>query len=329
MCTVTLDRVQSIAAPVSPQPSRYGWASAFWALLAGSLLAFAMLVILAIALSALPLQVLETRYPQVPGWGWPWRIGGIWAAVADIGPWLLAGTLVAFGVGLYVGWRTGRPCARWPIAVCAILVGWIPLAQGTDAGVLGVSGALAFCAMWWTTHKVATVPRPRLPGSPRLRIALGVTLIAALTGASVSYAALHPIRASTSDTPSHVTLRAGMSERVPLFLDNDGPISVRVLGISLRNAPELRIARVERDGPRTEGPTIDSLYSPAGKPQLEAGQHQILWLTIRGPRSCPVGRPTLTAFDVSLTVAGVHRIQRVPLPRPVPVDCRPGHRTPR
>jgi hypothetical protein len=284
MCAVTLDRVQSVAVPVSPQASRYGWASAFWALLAASLLAFAMLVILAIALSALPLQVLGTRYPQVPGWGWPWRIGGIWAAVADIGPWLLVGTLVAYGVGLYVGWRT---------------------------------------------HKVATLPRPRLPGSPRLRIALGVTLAAALAGASVSYAALHPMRASTSDTPSHVTLRGGTSERFPLFLDNDGPIPARVLGISLRNAPDLRIARVERDGPRTEGPTIDSLYSPAGQPQIEAGHHQILWLTIRGPRACSVVRPTLTAFDVSLTVAGVHRIQRVARARPVPVDCRPGHRTSR
>jgi hypothetical protein len=124
-----------------------------------------------------------------------------------------------------------------------------------------------------------------------------------------------------------VTLRAGMSERFPLFLDNDGPISARVLSISLPNAPDLRIARVERDGPPTEGPTIDSLYSPAGQPQLEAGQHQVLWLTIRGPRSCPVVRPTVSAFDVSLTVAGVHRIQRVPLARPVPVDCRAGHRT--
>jgi hypothetical protein len=319
---VTLDRVQSVAAPVSREPSRYGLGSALWALLAGSLLAFAMLVILAIGLSASPLQIFETRYPQVPGRGWPWRIDGVWAAVADIGPWLLVGTLVAYGVGLYVGWRTGRPRARWPIGLCAILVGWIPLAQGADAGILGVGGGLAFFAMWWTTHKVATVPRPRLPGSPRLRIALGVTLAAALTGVSVSYAALHPIRASTSDSPSHVTLRAGLSERLAVFVHNDGPLPARVLRISLADAPDLRIARVERDGPATHGPTSDSLYSPAGHPQITAGRQRILWLTIRGPRSCSLVRPTVTALDVLLTVAGVHRIQHVPLARPVHVGCR-------
>jgi hypothetical protein len=313
----------TVAAPASRE--RYGWGSALWALLAGSLIAFAMLLVLAIALSASSLQVFPTRYPQVPGVGWPWRIDGIWAAVADIGPWLLVGTLVAYGVGLYVGWRTGRTHARWPIALCAILVGWIPLAQDTSAGVLGVGGGLAFFAMWWTTHQVASMPRPRLPGSPRLQIAVGVTLAAALTGISVSYAAFHPIRASTSDSPSRVTLRAGLSERFAVFLSNDGPVSARVLGISLTDAPDLRIVRVERDGPRTEGPTIDSLYSPAGRPQIEAGQQRTLWLTIRGPRSCSVVRPTVSALDVALTVAGAHRIQHVPLERPMRVGCRPTH----
>jgi hypothetical protein len=307
-------------------PVNYRWLSAFWALIGGSLLAFAGLIVLAFALSVTPFEIFETYYPQAPGAGWPWPVDGAWAALADVGPLLLVGTAVAVGVAAYVTSVIERPTARWPLGVCAVLVGWIPLAQSRHAGVLGVRGGVAFLAMWWTTHKTATLPRRGVPATRRLRVTLISVVAVVLTGVSLSYGTLHPIRASVSDDPGSVMLRDGVSARFPLFVSNDGPLAIRIVKLAAHDAPALSLARAEREGPRTQGPSIDSLYSPIRTPRISAGQQQTLWLTLAGPTRCASAPRSLDAIDVRLVVAGLERTQRVRLTRRLRISCPTTHR---
>jgi hypothetical protein len=293
--------------------------SAVWALLAGSIVS--VLPLFALFLALTPLQLLPGRFGPEPGSGWPWRVGGTWAALADLGPLLLVGTAVAGGVGLYVGWRTERRTARWPLVVCAALVGWVPVGATGRPGLLGASGGFAFLAMWWTTHRTAAMPRPALPGSRRVWAALLAALCLGLAAVSWSYDALHPIRFADGVFPNAATLRGGRSDRVLLVVGNMGPLPARILGLAPVDAPGLRLARVERDGPRTSGPTIDSLFSPAGHPRLAAGGTLMLWLTFTGPIRCsPL---VVRGFDVRLAVAGGEHTQRVDLTGPGRVSCAP------
>lgn len=318
--------VESVAHTHAAPPSRYGWMSALGALLAGSIVAFLALFLLELGLS--PLHVLPEGYPAEPGAGWPFRIDGTWSALADLGPLLLGAALIAGGVGLYMSSQTGRRTARWPIALCAIVVGWIPVAQSGRAGLLGVGGGLAFLAMWWTTRATADLHRPDLPGARRLRVVLAALLAVALLAVSVSYAALHPVRAAAITTDSGAaTLHRGISDRAALDLHNTGPLSVRILGLSLPDAPGLRVARLERDGPRTVGPSIEALFSPFGRPRIAPGDERTVWLTLAGPLDCSGSHWSIAAFDVRLAVAGSTRTQRVALTKPIAVGCRAPHRS--
>lgn len=300
--------------------------SALAALLAGSIVAFIPLSLVTLGLSAVHVLPINGDYPSEPGRGWPWRLDGAWAALADLGPLLLAVALVAGGVGFYVGSRTGRRTARWPLALCALLVGWIPVAQGGHAGLLGVGGGFMFLAMWWTTRTTAKMPRPTLPGNRRVLVAIAAVLAVGLVAVTLSYAVLHPVRAEIATTPTSVSLRDGVSERLPLDLHNEGPLSVRILGLSLHDAPRLRVTRLEREGPRTEGPTIDSLFSPFGRPRIAPGGSHTASLTLAGPARCSGPLDTVGSVDLRLAVAGVHRTRQVALAQPLRVVCRRPHR---
>jgi hypothetical protein len=319
-----MERVGPAQVPLTPP--RYGWFSALGALLAGSVGAYVGLFGLDIGFGAI-LHVLPGGGPAgpVPGAGWPWRIDGAWAVLADLGPLLVSAILVATLIAWFVEGRVARPTARWPIVLCATLVGWVPV-EGGRAGLLGVSGGLAFVAMWWTTHQTAAIPRPRLPGTrhPRFAATVAGFLIVGLAAASVSYGALHPIRADVFTSPETTSLHDGRTDRFPISIYNEGPVAIRILGVSLSPRSDLRVARLERSGPRTEGPTIDSLFSPAGTPRVPGGGEVDLWLTLSGPAECAGMTETLDTLDVRLVVAGLTRVQQVGLgPDALSVTCNP------
>jgi hypothetical protein len=317
-----------VAGIESSPPPRYGWLRALGALLGGSIIAYFGLFVFAFVLGVV-VHMLPGTLPEEPGVGWPWRIDGAWSALADLGPLLLTGALVAAGVGFYVGPRVGHPTARWPIVLCATLVGWVPIAQSGRGGLLPVSGGLAFVAMWWTTRKTSEMPRWRLPAaaiSPRVALTAVVAAVIALAAVSIAYSTLHPVRVASFSPPETATLFHGKTDRFPVPIYNEGPLPIRILAVSLPPTPGLRLARVERSGPRTEGPTIDSLYSPAGMPQVPSGAELSLWLTLTGPTDCIAAAQTVAALDVHVAVAGLDRSQRVRLgPHGLQVNCRPSH----
>ena len=132
-----------------------------------------------------------------------------------------------------------------------------------------------------------------------------------------------PVRVGVFTQPATATLHHGRTPRFPISVFNDGPLTVRIRGVSLAAIPDLRVARLEREGPRTEGPTIDSLYSPAGSPQIPSRGQLQLWLTLAGPTGCIAMSETVSALDVHLSVAGLDRTQRVRLgPSALEVNCR-------
>ncbi len=316
---------QRIARADLPIVPRYGWLSALGALLCGSIGAFLGLFALAIVFGVV-VHVLPGSVPggSGPGVGWPWRIDGAWAALADLAPLLVSGALLASSIGWFVEPHAAHLPARWPIALCATLVGWIPISQTGRSGLLGVSGGVAFLAMWWTTRKTSEIVRPRLPRVTHTRIAIAVAgLIAtALAAASVSYAALHPLSVGAFAPAGVATLHNGRTDRFPISIYNLGPLPVRILGVSISPSSDLRLVRVERSGPRTEGPTIDSLYSPAGTPRIPSAGELDLWLTLTGPAHCLGMAPTVEALSVQLVVAGIRRTQRAKLrPSALVVRC--------
>jgi hypothetical protein len=309
-----------------PEQPSYGWLSAVWAVLAGSLVALAPFVVIALSIDWLHLVPLGS--PSAPGRGWPWRIYGAWSVLADIGPVLVAAAVVTGCVGFYVAASTGGPRARWPILICAAAVGWIPVASGHHAGLVGVSTGLGFALMLWTTHQTGSMPRRRLPEAHGRTIVASAGILAlVLTAGSVSYGALHPIRVGYDGGAASATLRAGVSDLIPFEVDNDGPLAARLLGISVAGGRGVSVAAIEIPGPRSSGPTIDSLYMPAGTPHLAPGATLMLWLRFRGPARCTrAARLPVSALDVRLRVAGSERTQRVVLgPEPFVFLCRPTH----
>ncbi len=309
-----------------PAVPRYGWLSALGALLGGSIGAYLGLFSLAFVFGVV-VHVLPGNAPPGPGpgVGWPWRIDGTWAAFADLGPLLVTGAVLAWAIGWFVEPHAAHPPARWPIALCAALVGWVPISQNGRAGLLGVSGGVGFLAMWWTTRKTSEMVRPRLPRAshPRVAIAVAAAMATALAAASVSFAALHPLSLGTFVPAGAATLHNGRTDRFPISIYNLGPLPVRVVGVSISPTPGLRVVRVERPGPRTEGPTIDSLHSPAGTPRIPSAGELDLWLTLAGPARC-LAAMTVEAVDLRFVVAGVRRTQRVRFgPNALSVRCRP------
>jgi hypothetical protein len=365
----------------------YGWLSALWAVIAGSIVALAPFVVIDLSidwLHALPLASLNT-----PGTGWPWRVDGTWTLLADLGPLLVVATVVAGCVGFYVQASTGRPCARWPIVICAALVGWLPIAGGHHTGLLGISTGLGFLLMWWTTHRSAVMTRPGLPMTSRRLTAVAAAVVAVgLLAASLSYSVLHPARIALDTDPAAATLRGGVSELVPAEIDNDGPLPIRLLGISIPPSPRpvtvpskssvglssptsspghvrsrsassssglpaaspglataspgsataspgltsgksdpLRVAAIEVAGPRSSGPTIDSLFVAAGTRRIQPGGSLSIWLRLRGPTTCAAGSLTLDQLAVRVGVAGTARTRGLD-PGRLNISCQPAARTP-
>jgi hypothetical protein len=301
------------------EPPPLGWMKALLALLGGSFLA--VIPVLALLLVGGAVGLLPDMSPRESGVGWPWRIEGAWSLLADLGPLLFVATLVAGGVGFYVANRVGEPTARWPIALCATLVGWIPIAHDGNAGLVGASGGLAFFAMWFVTHRSARMPRRRLPGDGRLQLALCAVLAIGLTATTLSYGALHPLHASASVGP-YLPLRDGRTERVALYVHNEGALPVRVLALSIPAVRDLRVGSIERPGRHSADPSAHS----AGQPTVAAGDGRTLWVTLGAPPNCAGLRETFDAIDVRIAVAGLTRVQRVRLDEAVRVRCRSARR---
>ena len=190
-----------------------------------------------------------------------------------------------------------------------------------------MSGGVGFLAMWWTTRKTSEIVRPRLPGAshPRIAIAVAGVMATALAAASVSYAALHPLSVGAFVPAGAATLHNGRTDRFPISIYNLGPLprTRHRRRVDIAELPACGWFASSGPGPRTEGPTIDSLYSPAGTPRIPSGGELDLWLTLAGPAHC-LAAMTVEAVDLRFVVAGVRRTQRAALrPGALTVNCRP------
>jgi len=302
-----------------PAPALPSWWSTIWTVIAGTIVAWAALAIIVLPLSAL--HVVPLNSEDLPGTGWPWRIDGPWAFLADLGPVLGASFAFAAAVGFYLRRLTGVPPRRWPLALLAAAVGWIPIV-GSRPGLIGVGGGLAFVLVVWAARRWSLRERrPTRLSRPQLG-ALLVTAVA-LCAVSFSYGALHPLTARGSDS-SHVKLRNGRAKLV-LNLENAGPFSARVLGVRLVDPAGLRLERLQTDSERDEASTPEGLFRPLGKPTLDSGEdRRAVYLTVAS-RICMQPDTDaswmLEALNVRLRTAGTERTQRVALSPALRVRC--------
>lgn len=287
-------------------------------MIAGWIVAWAAFALVVWPLSEL--HVIPLNAESLPGTGWPWRIDGLWAFLADLGPLLAAGFAYAAGASFYLRRLTGVAPRRWPLALLAAAVGWIPLVDNRP-GLLGVSGGVAFLVMVWATRSWSVHERKPTRFS-RPQLAAAALVAAALFVLSFSYGALHPFAVDSSDL-TDIRLEDGRA-RLRINVENAGPFPARVLGIGLPSAQGLRLERLQTDSGRAEAPTLEGLFQPLGRPTLDSGAHSPVYLTVAS-KSC--GRReasaswTLEELDIRLRTAGVERIQRVPLFQALRVTC--------
>jgi hypothetical protein len=270
------------------------------------------------------LHLAPFGFGDTPGTGWPWRVDGAWAVLADVGP-LLATSFVFAGITCwYLTERNGVHARRWPLALVATIVGWLPFHDG-DAGLVAVSGGGAFCIVVIAAHHSSATERRPMPWSRRLVAALAAAVVV-LGAVSVAYGALHPlVLTSASFAPSvgvdppTLKLRDGRPERLTFSLENRGPAAARVLAVALADGHALRL-RVQIGGEDSRA------HAPRFEPRtLEPGQRRWLYAELRYPPCRRSGTRLLVplkAFDVRLRVAGRERTQRVRLDEALRVSCR-------
>ncbi len=297
----------SSGASPAPPPELPSWWGTIVAVIAGSIAAWALLIVVALPLALL--NVIPVG-PSKGHRGWPWRIDGAWSIAADLGPTLAAGIVVASCVAFYMESRTGVRPRRWPLALVAVAVGWLPVTGGAR-GLLAVSGTVAFVAIVFTARRWALAERRPLHWTrPAALATLAAGLL--LAAVSVSYGALHPLTAEGAANGPHghwnVALKDGRSGPVTLSLRNRGPLNARIVGVSVPGAPDLRV------GPAPQATTI--------KPGTDLTWAQFSLHTPWCSRVSKGSLRTVQDLDFRLRVAGVTRTQRVHLSPPLRVICR-------
>jgi hypothetical protein len=297
------------------------WWGTILAVIAGSIAAWALLILVALPLAILNVIPLGTDSGDA---GWPWRIDGPWSVAADLGPTLAVAIVVAFCVAFYLTTRTGVRPRRWPLALVAVTVGWLPVTGGAR-GLLAVSGTVAFVAIVFTARRWALAERRPLRWSRPVAVAILVAGLA-LAAVSVSYGALHPLTAKSANGRT-VALKHGHSGRVAVTLENRGPLDARILGVSVPGAPGLRVERARTDDPdRHVGPTIESLMNPLAGSRVKSGQSVIFAYLNLSAAACggDGGRSSWNVDDLNfrLRVAGLTRTQTVHLAPSLRVICR-------
>lgn len=315
--------------PVDPvdRPQRPSWWSTLLAVLGGSIVAGAGWLVVILALSWVHLVPLATH--DLPGSGWPWRIDGIWAFVADLGPLLAVGFTFAAATGMYLDMRTGVRSRRWPLAAVAASVGWF---AGVRHGLVAVSGSAALLAVVIAAHHWS-IPERRPPAWSRAMVAALAAAALGLGLATVSYSALHPLGAA-ADGDAVVTLSHGRSSLVAVDLASGGPLDARVSAIGLGRGgggSGLRLAAVEVESGATSAPTVAGLFRAFGVQTLAPGQHLQLFLTFAA--ACPSRPPSpdwlVSSLAMRLRIAGIERTASVAVAPALRVRCgRTGPRQP-
>ncbi len=313
---------EPVARPVpTAEPERVSWWQAIGAVLAGTIVVgFGCLAVL-VGLEAL--HLVPYSVSDAPGNGWPWRIDGAWALVADLGPTLAIAFAFAGVTCWYLTQRNGAHPRRWPLALVAAVVGWLPFA-GDERGLIAVSGGGAFCIVVIAARAWSAAERKPMPWSWPLLGGLGAVVLA-LGAASVAYGTLHPIAITNANYPPTAKLRDGRSDRLDFSISNRGPAAARILELRLVDAPGLRITDVQVGGERNRGRRRDTRTRALKPRTIERGEDLPLFVEVGYPRC---RRPNtgalwnLRTFDVRLRVAGTERMQRVVLDDALHVSCR-------
>jgi hypothetical protein len=285
---------------------RAGWGSSLWALLSGSLLALLLLLPVGLGLDALHLLGLGLGTQTTGGFGWPWRIVGVWSAAADLAPHLAVATLLAVTIGHYLPDRSdGQLSARWPIGLCALVFGW-PINRG---GYLGASIGLALVAMWIVTRLASGMPRPRFRFTPLISAAVAVGGCG-LTMASIAYGALYPVTAAYE--PASLSIGAAQGSALMLALKDSGPLPIHVLGLSLEDPAGVSVSR------QTQGEThgVAGLDGPVRSVRIAPGASAQLFGVLRVRRGAQ-GFESLSAVRVRYAVAGTVNRETVLFAHPI------------
>ncbi|HEY6886431.1 MAG TPA: hypothetical protein VI300_01590 [Solirubrobacter sp.] len=299
MSAVTFD------APAPVARVRLRWGQAIGAVLWAWLFAWALSLLWVLPLAML--RVMPLSAPDgVAGHGWPWRIDGPWSLAADVGPLLLAGLSVAFGIELFTRKWTGVSPRRLPFVVVAATLGWLPL-----GGVLGVGGAVAFFAMVWLTRNHSSRAGTPLRWT-RARALAAIAGVLALAATSFSFGLTHPLE---SPYAGHASYAHGATT-FHLELENIGLADARVLGIDVPGHRVTR-ARTENEAVR-EARTSDQLYKPLVGSTVAAGKGRTAYVSVAST-ACVIG--SLDRVGVRLRVAGQTVRQVVHLPRPAGLIC--------
>lgn len=302
--------------PDEPGPERVGWWQAILAVFAASVITTIGCALVVALLGAA--HLMPDGFGDAPGNGWPWRIGGLWAFFADLGPMLAVGFVFAGLTCWYLTLCNGVHSRRWPLVLVAAAVGWVPL-NGDLHGLLVMSGPAAFCVLVIAARAWSATERRPMPWSKALLAGI-LTASFALVAISVSYGTLHPLAMQYGGYPLAVKLREGRSAPLDFALQNRGPAAARVMSFGLVDAGGLRLAGAQVGGepgrygtlrfsPRTLKPgAVLEVYLKLSYPACRRSGTRALW--------------TLRAFDVRLRVAGAERTQRVVLDDALRVSCR-------
>jgi hypothetical protein len=298
------------------QPERVGWWHAILAVLAGSLVAGIGCLLVLVVLDFV--HLVPYGFGDPPGSARPWRIDSPWALAADLGPLLAVSFAFAGVTNWYLTQRNGVHARRWPLALVAAAVGWLPLA-GDQRGFVGASGGAAFCVVVIAARAWSATARKPMRWSRPIVAALAAATVA-FGAVSVTYGMLHPLAAKNGTSPASATLRHGRSQQLDFILENRGPADARVLGVTLAGSRGLRLLRVQLGGARGT-PTRDLRFKTR---TIEPGAKLPLFAQL-GSRACegPGGQrlAALRALDVRLEVAGSQRTQHVVLDEPLRVRC--------
>src|SRR5204862_4310736 len=99
----------------------------------------------------------------------------------------------------YLTQRNGVHARRWPLALVAAAVGWLPL-TGDANGLLAVGGGAAFCVVVIAARGWSAAERRPMPWSWPLVGALA-TVVLALGAVSIAYGTLHPLALTNANLP--------------------------------------------------------------------------------------------------------------------------------